>query len=315
MTDANELPITPGGHHQDKDVSRRQMFGFSLAAGGVGLAAACATDGRTRASGTSPAKQAHHRSRDLTEIEREHHVRIGLWAGSALAGRPLSHRADDRFLMCSTSKALVVATVLSKDHDGTLLDKALPVPSTGLIKHSPTTSQHAGSTMTVRELSEAALSLSDNTAVNILSDHVADHAEVNRFLRRLHDRTSRLDRNEPLLNERAGVLDTTTPAAYANTYRHILTGATLSASHRKLLAQWMRPNDEVPSLIAQSLPESWHVIHRSGKGANGELNDVASVTKPDGTTGVLAIFTSRLPGGSDESSSAAIQSAAKWALL
>ena len=291
------------------------MFGFSLAAGVVGLAAACATDGRTRASDTRPAEKAHHRNPGLAEIEREHHVRIGLWAGSALAGRPLGHRADDRFLMCSTSKALVVATVLSKDHDGTLLEKALPVPSTGLIEHSPTTSQHAGSTMTVRELSEAALSLSDNTAVHILSDHVAGHAEVNRFLRRLHDRTSRLDRNEPFLNERNGVLDTTTPAAYSNTYRHILTGATLSASHRKLLTQWMRPNDEVPSLIAQSLPESWHVIHRSGKGANGELNDVASVTKPDGTTGVLAIFTTQLPGGSDESSSAAIQAAAKWALL
>jgi beta-lactamase class A len=322
MTPTHDQPTTIDDHAPSPRISRRQLFAGTFAAGFTGVTSAYAVDGTTRHSPASDARRIAH---ELQEIERRHHVRIGLWrsgslssgslSSGSLTGKHLSHREDDRFLMCSTSKALVVATVLSKDHDGALLGKELPVPSTGLIEHSPATSEHVGSTMTVRELSEAALSLSDNTAVNILTDHVAGHAEVNRFLRRLHDRTSRLDRDEPFLNERSGVLDTTTPAAYASSFARILAGRTLSASHRELMAQWMLPNEEVPSLIAQSLPGSWDVVHRSGKGANGELNDVAHVTRPDGRAGVLAIFTTRRHGGSDESSSAAIQAATKSALL
>jgi beta-lactamase class A len=317
MTPTHDQPTTIDDHAPSPRISRRQLFAGTFAAGFTGVTSAYAADGPTETPRASDARRIAH---ELQEIERRHHVRIGLWRSGSLSsgsliGKHLSHRGNDRFLMCSTSKALVVATVLSKDHDGTLLEKELPVPSTGLIEHSPATSEHAGSTMTVRELSEAALSLSDNTAVNILTDHVAGHAEVNRFLRRLHDRTSRLDRDEPFLNERSGVLDTTTPAAYASSFARILAGRTLSASHRELMAQWMLPNEEVPSLIAQSLPGSWDVVHRSGKGANGELNDVAHVTRPDGRAGVLAIFTTQRHGGSDESSSAAIQAATKSALL
>jgi len=63
----------------------------------------------------------------------------------------------------------------------------------------------------------AAIEHSDNTAANLLLRTVGGPAAVTAYLRALGDPVTRLDRNEPALNEAkpGDVRDTTTPSALA----------------------------------------------------------------------------------------------------
>jgi len=44
--------------------------------------------------------------------------RLGVFAIDTASGRTLAHRADERFLMCSTFKGLLAAQVLSRVDSG-----------------------------------------------------------------------------------------------------------------------------------------------------------------------------------------------------
>nr|VUD30554.1 beta-lactamase [Raoultella sp. NCTC 9187] len=95
--------------------------------------------------------------------------------------------------------------------------------------------------MTVAGLCAAAITLSDNTAANLLLASVGGPQGLTAFLRRSGDQTSRLDRWETELNEAlpGDARDTTTPQAMAKTLRNLLTSSVLSAASRQQLRSWM----------------------------------------------------------------------------
>jgi beta-lactamase class A len=66
-------------------------------------------------------------------------------------------------------------------------------------------------------------------------------AALTRYLRALGDPITRLDRNEPTLNEVAigDVRDTTTPLAMLQTMQKLVLGESLSASSRAWLQRWL----------------------------------------------------------------------------
>ncbi|MBY4859822.1 serine hydrolase [Burkholderia contaminans] len=80
--------------------------------------------------------------------------------------------------------------------------------------------------MTVRELCSAAITMSDNTAANLLLTTIGGPKELTAFLHNMGDHVTRLDRWEPELNEAIpnDERDTTMPAAMATTLRKLLTG-------------------------------------------------------------------------------------------
>src|ERR1700728_959338 len=47
----------------------------------------------------------------ISDIERRHGGRLGVFAVDSESGRTLAHRADERFLMCSTFKGLLAALI------------------------------------------------------------------------------------------------------------------------------------------------------------------------------------------------------------
>jgi hypothetical protein len=77
----------------------------------------------------------------------------------------------------------------------------------------------------------AAVVLSDNTAANLLLNLIGGPPGLTRFLRDIGDKVTRLDRNEPTLNENApgDVRDTTAPRAMAFALRKVLIGNVLSS--------------------------------------------------------------------------------------
>jgi beta-lactamase class A len=97
------------------------------------------------------------------------------------------------------------------------LERRVSYSKADLITYSPVTEKHVEKGLTVAELCDAAVTLSDNTAGNLLLDSFGGPKGLTDYLRSLGDEASRLDRREPELNEaRTGdPRDTTTPVAMA----------------------------------------------------------------------------------------------------
>lgn len=94
---------------------------------------------------------------------------IGLFAVNLDSGATVPNRSQDPFAMCSTFKTYAAARVLQMVERGQLtLDQKAFVDPAAIVADSPRTEPRAGTEMTLSELCEAALQVSDNTAANLL---------------------------------------------------------------------------------------------------------------------------------------------------
>jgi beta-lactamase class A len=202
-------------------------------------------------------------------------------------GERVVHRAGERFPMCSTFKFLAASIVLQRvDQGKEHLDRAIPFTKADLVNYSPATEPHAGESMTVAELCVAALTLSDNTAANLLLASFGGPPTVTAFARSIGDNMTRLDRNETSLNEGTpgDPRDTTTPNAMLGNLQRILFGNVLKAPTRDLLTQWMLANTTGKAKFVVGLPANWKVADKTGSGDHGSNNDIGvlypSIGKP-----------------------------------
>ncbi len=103
--------------------------------------------------------------------------------------------------MRSTSKVMAAAAVLKKSEgEPNLLNQRVEIKKSDLVNYNPIAEKHVNGTMSLAQLSAAALQYSDNVAMNKLIAHVGGPASVTAFARQLGDETFRLDRTEPTLN-------------------------------------------------------------------------------------------------------------------
>jgi len=250
----------PAGFH-----ARRQ---FLLATAGILLTApalSCATSRGERPS--------------LLEIEARIGGRVGVFALDTANGRYLAHRADERFAMCSTFKWVLAAAILAQTDRArmSLTDRIVYGPA-DLIEHAPITRANlAKGSMTVAELAEAAVTVSDNTAANLLLARLGGPAALTEFVRSLGDSVTRLDRNEPALNsnEAGDVRDTTSPRAMVSLMRSVLCGEGLLPGSRTRLLGWLRACKTGNDRLRAGLPKAWIVGDKTGSGRRGAVNDVA----------------------------------------
>jgi beta-lactamase class A len=236
---------------------------------------------------------ASHASRFKTEIIRIEAAsggRLGVAVLDTQDGRRLQHRGDERFPLCSTFKFLAAAHVLARvDRQQEQLDRRIPVRTADLVDYSPVTQPRADrDPMTVEELCAAAMTISDNTAANLLLASMGGPAGLTAYLRKLGDPQTRLDRNEPTLNTgRPGdPRDTTTPAAMLATMQKLVLGEALSPASRGRLTQWLIDNQTGNSRLRAGLPAGWRVGDKTGSGAYGTNNDIG-VIWPTGRKPVL----------------------------
>lgn len=248
------------------------------------LLAACAT--------STGASLADAQAR-LAALEAAAGGRLGVDAIDTGDGRRLGHRADERFPMCSTFKAIAAAAILAhgKNVPG-WLDQRVRYTKADLVTYSPISEKHVDDGMTVGELCAATIQYSDNAAANLLMKLIGGPGGVTGFARSVGDTVFRLDRWETELNTAipGDPRDTTTPAAMATLLRRVALDDGLAPAQRDQLQHWMRGNTTGDTRIRAGVPMGWAVADKTGTGAYGSSNDIGIVFPPKGAPVVLALY-------------------------
>jgi len=255
-------------------ISRRSLIGGSLLAIPAFYSLSSLAADVANPANTSIEQQ-------LVELERRHGGRLGIAILDTASQRLITQRGDERFALCSTFKALLAAFVLARvDRKQEDLSRMIVYGKEQLVPYSPITEKHTREGgLSVGSICEAAVTLSDNTAANLLLDSVGGPQALTDWLRTLGDDTTRLDRREPELNEnRPGDLqDTTTPVAMLNTLRTLVFGSVLSPASRDQLIAWLVSNKTGDQKLRAGLPKGWRVGDKTGSGSNNASNDVAVI--------------------------------------
>lgn len=216
----------------------------------------------------------------------------------------MAHRGDEQFPLCSTFKCLAAAFVLSRvDKGEEKLDRRIIFSKTDLVTYSPITEKHAdGSGMTIAEICEAAVTISDNTAGNLMLDSFGGPAALTGYLRLLGDKVTRLDRRETELGEAApgDPRDTTTPLAMLELLQNIVLGDALTPGSRDRLTEWLVGNKTGDKRLRAGLPKEWHVGDKTGAGNHNATNDVAIVWSPDRAPRIVTAYYIEADGSDDE---------------
>ncbi len=217
----------------------------------------------------------------MGELEKQIGGRIGVSAIDTETNISFGYRETESFALCSTFKVLAAGFVLSRvDAGKENLERRVVYDKDKLITYSPETELHVGDEgMSVGELCKAAITLSDNTAGNLLLESFGGPKELTNWLRTIGDGSTRLDRWEPDLNEaKAGdPKDTTTPDAMLDTLGNIALGSVLTEPSQQKLAEWMVASTTGGARLRAGLPDSWKIGDKTGTGRNGSAADIAII--------------------------------------
>ena len=221
-------------------------------------------------------------------------ARIGVAVLDKADGKLFRYRADERFPLDSTHKAFTCAALLAKaDRGEASMQRRVVFVSTDIVAYSPVTQNRiAPDAMSLNEICEAAVSQGDNTAANLILQVLGGPAVITAYFRSLGDAQSRLDREEPDLNEGASgdARDTTTPASAVADLDKILLGDALKPASRERLKQWMIGDRVAGALLRKALPEDWAIADKTGAGDNGSRGIVAALWPPGRGPLVVAIY-------------------------
>ena len=215
----------------------------------------------------------------LAAYERQTGGRIGLYAENTATGAKITWRADERFVMCSSFKASLAALVLARaDRGEEQLDHMIGYGPRDLLEYAPMARQNlAKGAMSVLDMCQAIVELSDNTCANLLLARVGGPAALTAFWRGTGDAVTRLDHNEPALNESppGNPHDTTTPAAMAGTLSRLVLGDVLLPGSRERLLGWMVNCKTGDNRLRGGLPKGWKIGDKTGNNGKDAAADIA----------------------------------------
>lgn len=235
---------------------------------------------------------------------------------------------DQPFPMASTFKVAVAGAILRKVDRGELsLDQLIPVDPAMVVESQglAATFRHPGVSVSVKNLLELMMTVSDNTATDVLTKLAGGPAAVTGWVRAQGVEGLRVDRDtagiirdffglgpgpfpqaleaaykaDPKLEERGSALnpafdddprDTASPRAMANLLERIFGGKALKPASTKLLSEIMERNTTGKARIPGRLPQGTVVAEKTGT-IGGSLNDVGMITLPgDAGKLIVAVF-------------------------
>lgn len=274
-------------------LDRRALAQSLLALAVAGPIGARAEDQKSRGRGL-----AHLAPATWREIEAAASGRLGVAVLDTATGQVQGHRLDERFPLCSTFKWLLGAHVLRRVDQGLeRLDRTIVYGPEAIIPWSPVTAKHVGQGMTLAELCEATITLSDNAAANLILQTLGGPQGWTQYVRSLGDTVTRLDRTEPELNAATpgDPRDTTTPRAMVALLQGVVLGDALTPASRAQLVTWMQATQTSGQRLGAQLPTGWRLGSKTGTGARGSTNDVGVYWPPDRAPIVVAAYLTQSP--------------------
>lgn len=253
----------------------------------------------------------------LNDLEERHGGRLGVAALDVGSQRRVSWRGQERFAFCSTFKAfLAVATLERVQREEEQLDRAVPVTRADMIPHAPVTKKAIGGTLTIRELMQAAVEVSDNPAANILIREMGGIAVWRSWWPTFGDTTTVISRLEPDLNTALpnDPRDTCLPDQTIANIRELAFSDRLTPEHDQLISGWMIASPTGPNRIKAGAPQGWTVAHKTGTGSNGATNDIGMLTPLSGSPVLMAAYFTGAPEATDDQRDAVIAEATRRAL-
>lgn len=276
----------------------RRHFGIGFGASLALLLVGCPATAGTRFENLSDA---------FGEIERKTGGRLGVAVLDIETGAQAGHRADERFPLCSTFKLLAAAAILARVDSGTeSLDRPVAVRAEDIVTYSAQTEKHVGGAMPLAAVCEAAITLSDNTAGNLLIAALGGPDAITAYARSLGDGVTRLDRIELDLNEATpgDPRDTTTPAAMAGNLRALLVGDALSPRSKDQLAAWLIANKTGDDRLRAGLPAGWRIGDKTGTCNEATAGDVGIAWPPDRAPVLVAVYLAETTASRDPQNAA-----------
>lgn len=236
---------------------------------------------------TTPAfcgEQENSVQAQLARLEASTGGRLGIAAINLGNNQRIQYHANEYFPMGCTSKVIGVAAILKKSMtDNQLLQETIKYKKSDLSNWNPITEKHLSEGMTIAELCKAAISYSDNTAMNLLTKELGGPAGLNAFARSINDKDFKLDHwwpDEALASPASGE-DRTTPAAMEESLRKLIFGDVLATPQREMLISWLKSNVTGDARIRAGVPKNWTVGDKTGSGFNyGITNDIAVLWPP-----------------------------------
>ena len=249
----------------------------------------------------------------IAKLESASGGRLGIALYSHDDGLVFAHRGAERFAMCSTFKLALAAMAL--DTPG-VREERLDFGESDLLSYAPYARERVAiGWMSGMEAAHHAVTLSDNTAANLLLVRLGGPEAFTAWLREIGDEVTRLDRKEPALNENApgDARDTSTPVAKAELVGGLLWGDRLAEADRAVLGNWLIETPTGMARLRAGLPEDWPAGDKTGTcGAEGqsEVNDIAVFETSGGSRYVLTAFLDR-PAGTTAEAEAVLADAAR----
>jgi beta-lactamase class A len=239
--------------------------------------------------------------------------------------------ADRGFPMGSTFKVAVAGAILAKVDRGEIsLDQLVPVDPAMVVESEgiAEVASHPGISLSVANLLELMLTVSDNTATDVLTKLAGGPAAVTNWVRGQGVEGLRVDRDtagllrdffhigpgpfpealaaalkaDPELESRGAALnpafdddlrDTATPAAMAMLLERLFTGKALSPASTRLLTEIMERNTTGKARIRGRLPHGTMVAEKTGT-IGSTLNDAGLITLPaDGGKLIVVVFVTK----------------------
>lgn len=136
------------------------------------------------------------------------------------------------------------------------------------------------------------LSLSDNSAANIVLSALGGPDALTAYLRSICDQVTRLDRRETELNMAVpdDPRDTTSPRAIAQSAAQLILGDAHAPTSLAILRAWLADHQVADALFRAALPSDWSIDDRTGAGGYASRSIVAAIYPPRREPIILSLF-------------------------
>ena len=250
-------------------------------------------------------------SSEFKNLEESYGAILGIYAVDTGTGNVVSYNADERFAYASTYKALAAGAILEK-YSIEELENIVHFTEQDVLSYAPVAKDKVSTGITIREICEAAVRQSDNTAGNLQFDLIGGPEGFKKSLEKIGDNITEPSRKETELNEATpgDIRDTSTPKQLALDLKEYVVGNVLSDDKKAIFIDWMSNNATGNALIRAGAPSDWVVADKSGAASYGTRNDIAVVTPP-GKDPIFVAILSKKQGKDDKYDNKLIEDAAR----